>query len=163
MSFVGRCRHLLRKWMHASLVLSLSFVNQWMVWSEEQGAVKDGTQKILLMNSPKLLLHLESGFIADQTHLCPLNWFFYRLISILWLMQGHLLLSIDNSPLSVFQGCDTTSVLPQVGHTAWRTGPISSLCHCPTMGTHIHCCTSEVSTWSQQTQRFPKNKGTIII
>lgn len=40
-SFVERCHHLLLKWPVAVLVLSLSFVSQWMEWSEERGAVKD--------------------------------------------------------------------------------------------------------------------------
>lgn len=41
MSFVERCPHLLLKWPVAVLVLSLSFVSQWMEWSEELGAVKE--------------------------------------------------------------------------------------------------------------------------
>lgn len=67
-SFGGGCHHRLQQWMVASLALSLSFVNQWREWSEEQDAVKGDMQKIL-MNSPKLLLHLTSGYFADQTHL----------------------------------------------------------------------------------------------
>lgn len=40
-SFVERCLHLLQKWPVASLVLSLTFVSQWMEFSEKRGAVKD--------------------------------------------------------------------------------------------------------------------------
>lgn len=40
-SFVERCLHLLLKLPVASLVPSLSFVSQWMEWSEKRGAVKD--------------------------------------------------------------------------------------------------------------------------
>lgn len=71
-SFGGGCHHQLQQWMVASLVLSLSFVNQWREWSEEQDAVKGDMQKIL-MNSPNLLLHLTSGYFTDQTHLCILK------------------------------------------------------------------------------------------
>lgn len=41
MSFVERCHHLLQKWPVAALGLSLSFVSQWMEWSEERSAVGD--------------------------------------------------------------------------------------------------------------------------
>lgn len=44
-SFVERCHHLLQKWPAASLVPFLSFVSQWMEWSEERGAVKDTDAK----------------------------------------------------------------------------------------------------------------------